>query len=499
MSRPTPRSDVPAADDDLALDAFLAGRDSRLDRRRDGRTYLGVAGGVFVSLGLLVLAVVAYQLWGTGIQEAQAQRDLRHRFDEMLSSTVPPDSTAPASIAPATIAPATTDEPVERPSTGTSLPASQATEPPPTVPTPDEPSSHPEIKDGDPVALLQIPAIGLDKVVVSGVFSDDLKHGPGHYPATPLPGEVGNAGIAGHRTTYGSPFADLDKLQPDDEIIVTTTAGRFRYVVVGTKIVQPSDASVLAPSKDVRLTLTTCDPRYSTAHRLIVTAVLDPRPPNEPAATTAPATTPPPVAPATDVPLTTIPAPTTTVGDVTTVTLPPTTPPTTSAATTVPTTTTTVSVEQQVNDAYLASWPKYWACLRDPKSCAPDELTAQQGTARQALTKTVDDLRTKNLHVGDEDPGYAVINETVVDVIAQKATVDSCVWDTHVLYGPPTKPGGPETIVYKLRFSKMYQHDLYLEDGAWKIGEMRELSRGPEGTNQCPPKPLASPASPPSG
>ena len=319
MSRPTPRSHVPAADDDPALDAFLAGRDRRLDRWRNRRTYLGAAGGVFVSLGLLVLAVVAYQLWGTGIQEAQAQRDLRHRFDEMLSSTVPP-----ASIVPASIEPDTTAEPVERPSTGTvPLPGPQATEPSPTVPTPDEPSSHPEIKDGDPVARLQIPAIGLDKVVVSGVFSDDLKHGPGHYPATPLPGEVGNAGIAGHRTTYGSPFGDLDKLQPDDEIIVTTTAGRFRYVVVGTKIVQPSDASVLAPSNDVRLTLTTCDPRYSTAHRLIVTAVLAPQSPNEPVdttapATTAPATTPPPVAPATDVSVTTIPAPTTTVGDVTT-------------------------------------------------------------------------------------------------------------------------------------------------------------------------------------
>ena len=132
----------------------------------------------------------------------------------------------------------------QRTSTGTTLPnAPQATEPPPTLPTPDVPSSHPEIKDGDRSLGLQIPAIGLDKIVVSGVFSDDLKHGPGHYPNTPLPGEVGNAGIAGHRTTYGSPFGDLDKLQRDDQIIVTTTAGRFRFDVVGTKIVQPSDAS----------------------------------------------------------------------------------------------------------------------------------------------------------------------------------------------------------------------------------------------------------------
>ena len=90
-----------------------------------------------------------------------------------------------------------------------------------------------------------------------------------------------------------------------------------------------------------------------------------------------------------------------------------------------------------------------------------------------------------------------MIDKTVVDVVAQKATVDSCVWDTDVLYGPPAKPGGPATIVNNLRFSKMYQHDLYLEDGAWKIGEQRELSRGPEGINQCPPKPLASPGSPP--
>ena len=74
----------------------------------------------------------------------------------------------------------------------------------------------------------------------------------------------------------------------------------------------------------------------------------------------------------------------------------------------------------------------------------------------------------------------------MVDIVAQKATVDSCVWDTDVLYGPPTKPGGPETIVNNLRFSKMYQHDLYLEDGAWKIGEMHELSRGPEGVEPVP-------------
>jgi LPXTG-site transpeptidase (sortase) family protein len=397
---------------------------------------------------------------------------------------VPPDSVLPESTAPDATA-----VPIAHASADTEpLTAPNATEPPPTVPTPDLPSLHPEIKDGDPVARLEIPSIGVDKVVVSGVLTEDLEHGPGHYPGTPLPGEVGNAGIAGHRTTYGSPFSNLDKLKPHDEIIVTTTAGRFRYVVVGSKIVQPSDASVLAPSTDFRLTLTTCDPRYSTAHRLVITAVFDPNAPNEPVATTVPATAPPPVTAAPD---TTIPAPTTTLGDATTGTPPPATPPTTTATTALPTTT-TVPVDQQVNDAYLASWPSYWACLRNPTTCVPDDLTAQQGTARQALATTVNDFRTRHLHVGDEDPGYAVVLKTVVDATAQKATVDSCVWDTDVLYGPPAKRGGPEVIVSNLRFSKMFQHDLYLEDGAWKIGAQREISRGPEGINQCPPKPVST-------
>lgn len=489
MARLRRRPRVPVAQRDADVVAVVVGR----KRRRDWGNWVGAAGVVFVALGLFVLAVVAYRLWGTGIQEARAQRDLRQRFDHMLSSTVPTNPAVPMSIVPGATA-----RPDGRSSTDpVPLPGRRTTEPSPTVPTPDEPSSHPEIKNGDPVARLQIPAIGVDKVVVSGVLTGDLEHGPGHYPATPLPGELGNAGIAGHRTTYGSPFSDLDQLQPGDQIIVTTTAGRFRFDVIGAKIVEPTDASVLAPTSDTRLTLTTCDPRYSTAHRLIVTAVLDPRPPDEPVATTAAATTRPTVtattgASATGGDRTTIPAPSTTVGDTTTVTTPTTTtPPPSSPTTATPMTATppTTGVEQLVADAYLASWPRYWACVRDPTSCAPDDLTAQQGTARQTLTTTVDELRAQGWYVGNEDPGYAVIATTVVDVVAHQATVSSCVWDTEVLYGPPTVPGGPATVVNDLPISRMYEHDLYLEDGTWKIGAQRELSHGPPGSNLCPPRP----------
>ena len=70
--------------------------------------------------------------------------------------------------------------------------------------------------------MIQIPKIGVDKIFVEGTGREDLKKGPGHYPGTPLPGEIGNAAIAGHRTTYGQPFYDLDKLAPGDEIITQT-------------------------------------------------------------------------------------------------------------------------------------------------------------------------------------------------------------------------------------------------------------------------------------
>jgi sortase A len=127
--------------------------------------------------------------------------------------------------------------------------------------------------------------------VVVGVGAPDLKSGPGHYPETPLPGEHGNAAIAGHRTTYGAPFYDVDELGAGDPIFVTTSAGRFRYDVSEQKIVDPSEVSVLNPTDDDRLTLTTCNPRFSAAERLIVVARLvtpaantPPKPPPDPAA-----------------------------------------------------------------------------------------------------------------------------------------------------------------------------------------------------------------------
>jgi sortase A len=119
-----------------------------------------------------------------------------------------------------------------------------------------------------------IPKIGVNKAIVEGTGTADLREGPGHYSGTPLPGEAGNAAIAGHRTTYGAPFYSLNELGSGDQITVTTPQGSFRYVVNKSMDVEPSDVSVIDPTTTNQLTLTTCTPRYSAARRLIVQAAL---------------------------------------------------------------------------------------------------------------------------------------------------------------------------------------------------------------------------------
>ncbi len=136
----------------------------------------------------------------------------------------------------------------------------------------------PPIVEGDAIARLELPSIGVDKIVVAGVDKNDLKKGPGHYPETPLPGQLGNSAIAGHRTTFGQPFFDVDKLQNGDTIVVTTLSGRFVYRVTGQQIVSPSDYQVIATTDPTRatLTLTSCHPKYTARERIIVYADLDP-------------------------------------------------------------------------------------------------------------------------------------------------------------------------------------------------------------------------------
>lgn len=243
---------------------------------------MGAVGRVLVASGLLLLAFVGYQLWGTGIEQAQRQNDLASAFDELLATTTTTSTTIPVTtitLAPTAASSTTTPRPTAPP---TSAPAAPLTAP----------------ERGEPVAKIDIPEIGVRQVVVMGVGTSELKAGPGHFPGTPLPGQLGNAAIAGHRTSYGAPFGDLDRLEVGDEIVLDTLAGRFTYRVTGSEIVAPTAVEVVATLDATRATLTlvTCHPRYSTRQRLVVSADLDldasaPPAPPAPATTVASAST----------------------------------------------------------------------------------------------------------------------------------------------------------------------------------------------------------------
>ncbi len=217
------------------------------------RTVIGAIGRVLVTVGLLILLFVAYQLWGTGIYEARAQSDLESQFNRELARQRSQSTTTTTATPTATTAPL-------------ALPTTPA--------------------DGDPVGVIRIDKIGVDKVVVQGTSVPDLRKGPGHYTGSPLPGQLGNAAIAGHRTTYGAPFADLDQLARGDTISVRTLTGTWKYDVLDNYpiAVKPDQTEVLDPTTDpatgqplATLTLTTCEPKYQATERLIVKAQLTSR------------------------------------------------------------------------------------------------------------------------------------------------------------------------------------------------------------------------------
>lgn len=203
---------------------------------------------MLVTVGLLILMFVVYQLWGTGIFTARAQNDLEREFNAQLR-----------------------DNPTIQATTSTSGPRSTTTSKAPgSTTTSTVPKVVQVVNEGDPVGRIRIPRIGVDLIFVEGTDRPDLSKGPGHYPASPMPGQLGNAAIAGHRTTHGAPFYDLNELQPGDDILVDTGYGHFQYRVTQQLIVDPGAIEVVGPTADAQLTLTTCNPRYSARERLVI-------------------------------------------------------------------------------------------------------------------------------------------------------------------------------------------------------------------------------------
>ena len=198
-------------------------------------------GELLITLGLVVLLFCYYELSFTGWYTSRSQTRLQTQF--AVPASVP-------SAGPAT--------------SGASGPAA------------------PPI--GSALAQIFIPRLGRDfhYIVVEGIGTEALKEGPGHFPSSALPGELGNTVISGHRTTYLAPFNRLDELQQGDAVVLETRTQWFTYRVTGEQVVLPSAIEVTFPvpgrpgvlPTQSLLTLTTCNPKYSAQTRLIVRGTL---------------------------------------------------------------------------------------------------------------------------------------------------------------------------------------------------------------------------------
>lgn len=203
------------------------------------RRAVGVFGELLLTAGVIVLLFAAYVTWGTGAVTAAAQDELR---DEIITDWSQPEKEAKRS----------------RP------------EPPPEI--------------GDGIAVMTIPRFGesWQWVVVEGVYLENLREGPGHYPDTAMPGEKGNFAVAGHRTTYGAPFHQIDLLEPGDRVFVDTKESRYVYrITQEPAVIVPSETWVVDPvpgasgtPTDRLLTMTSCHPKWSASHRMYATGEL---------------------------------------------------------------------------------------------------------------------------------------------------------------------------------------------------------------------------------
>jgi sortase A len=137
---------------------------------------------------------------------------------------------------------------------------------------PAESSLPPAIGPDGLIGRLEISRLGVSVIVVEGTGKATLRRAAGHIAGTALPGQTGNVGIAAHRDTF---FRPLRNVQRGDLITLTTLRGEYRYRVVWTKVVNPSDVAVLNPGENEILTLVTCYPFYfvgSAPDRFIVRA-----------------------------------------------------------------------------------------------------------------------------------------------------------------------------------------------------------------------------------
>jgi sortase A len=183
------------------------------------------------------------------------------------ATTIAPPTTsastvATTSVAPTTSPPLTTVEPVTTTSAA------------PVLPVPKPPPAENTVEPEQLLGSVQIPKINLDVSFYEGVTLSTLDRGPGHWPGSAMPGQVGNVVLAGHRVSHLRPFRNLDKLAVGDEVLFTVDGTTYTYVVSGSEIVTPEALNIIDQTPDKTATLFACHPPGSTQFRWVTHLML---------------------------------------------------------------------------------------------------------------------------------------------------------------------------------------------------------------------------------
>lgn len=243
------------------------------------------------NVGIVIVLFAVWQLWGTGISESHAQSQLKAQYEALVRgagrTAELPGLGAPGgaanhashghgpAVSGAEPPPGTHKLVAGGPKAVASTTASDATAAARVSLAAETKAFSEAALPGGVLGQIRIPAIAVDDYFVDGVGESQLQQGPGRYPGSGLPGQVGNLAIAGHRTTYGAPFFRLGHLKVGDRVIIDVPEGRAVYTVSQPPFaVSPYDVDVLADFGDARLTLTTCNPPFFATTRLIVVAKL---------------------------------------------------------------------------------------------------------------------------------------------------------------------------------------------------------------------------------
>lgn len=222
-----------------------------------------IVGLALIAAGAYILLQIAYTDVYTGYKQRQLQKD----WDKAATAISEKQKCTPALLSPSIEDTPTIERAATKDETTESKElADEKKAVPPTT------EARQKFKEKEPFARITIPKIDLDAIVVEGVGTEALKLGPGHMEETAHPGEYGNMVISGHRVTYSRPFFYLDELGKGDLILVSDATEQYAYYVVESKVVKPTEISVIDPTEDRTLTLTTCNPRFSARTRLIIVA-----------------------------------------------------------------------------------------------------------------------------------------------------------------------------------------------------------------------------------